>query len=135
MANRYSRQFNNTIEPQVYTLFAKVSFGSTGAPTLIGASSKGFKSISRVSAGKYNITLGNAQAVDTYPALLHVKHVFDESSNSGTAPVAPGMFITSNLVSSTGVLQVVFNAAGTATDPASTEIVYLEVVVKNSTAY
>lgn len=135
MANRYSRQFLNTIEPQVFDLFAKVTFGASGAPTLVAANSKGIKSISRVSAGKYNITLGNAQAVDTYPGLLHVKHVFDESSNSGTAPAAPGMFVTSNLVSTTGVLQIVFNSAGTATDPASTEIVYLEIVVKNSTAF
>lgn len=135
MANRYFRQFVNTVEPQVVKLFARVTFGSSGAPTLVAASSKGIKSISRVSAGKYTITLGNAAVTDTYNALLMVKHLFDETANSGTAPVSPSMFLTANAVATAGTLQVVFNAAGTATDPASTEAVMLEITLKNSSAF
>lgn len=135
MANRYFRQFTNTVEPAICVLFARVTFGSSGAPTLVAASSKGVKSISRVSAGKYTITLGNAAAADTYPQLMMIRHLFDEISNSGTAPASPGMYLTANAVSTAGTLQVVFNSAGTATDPASTEAVYLEITVKNSTAY
>lgn len=135
MANRYFRQFLNTVEPQVVKLFARVTFGSTGAPTLVAASSKGIKSISRVSAGKYNITLGSSTLAETYNALLNVKHLFDAIGNSGTAPAAPGMYLTANAVTTAGTLQIVFNSAGTATDPASGEAVYMEITLKNSSAF
>lgn len=123
-------------EPQVVNLFAKVSFAAAGAPTLVTASSKGIKSIARNSAGTYTITLGqnNPSVIETYPSLLMVKHVFDESSNSGTAPASPGMYVVASAVSSAGTLQIRFTTGGVATDPAANEIVMLQLVLKNSTA-
>lgn len=135
MANRLFRQFMNTAEPAVVKLYARVTFGAAGAPTLVTASSKGIKSIVRDAAGKYTITLGLVGgATDTYNALLMVTHLFDASGNSGTAPAAPDMFLLANSVSSAGTLQVEFDAAGVATDPASGEAVLLEITVKNSSA-
>lgn len=124
-----------TAEPSVVNIFAYVTFGATGAPTLVAAKSKGVKTIARNSAGLYTITLGNAQGVDIYNSLLMIKHVFDESGNSGTAPVSPSMFLVANSVASAGTLQIEFNTAGTATDPASTEAVFLQIILKNSSAY
>lgn len=136
MSNRMFRQFMLSAEPQMVNLFAKVSFGAAGAPTLVAASSKGIKSIARNSAGTYTITLGmnNPSVVETYPALMMVKHVFDESSNSGNAPASPDMYVVASAVSSVGTLQIRFDNAGTATDPASGEIVLLQLLLKNSTA-
>lgn len=127
MANRlFNSQFRYGFERMPVSLFAKITFGAAGAPTLSNA--LGIKSVVRNSAGDYTITLQ-----DNYNRLLMVKHVFDETSNSGTAPASPGMFIKSNQVSAaTPTLEVVFNAAGTATDPASTEIVLLEIILNNS---
>lgn len=136
MANRYFRQFMASPEPAVVKVFGKVTFGSSGAPTLVTASSKGIKSIVRNSAGKYTITLGTVGLqTDTYNALLNVQHLFDASGNSGTAPAAPEMFLLANSVASAGTLQIEFAAAGVSTDPANLEAVYLEITLKNSSAF
>ena len=136
MANRYLRQFTSSFEPQVVNVFGRVTFGASGAPTLVTASSKGIKSISRVSAGKYTIVLGNPVnpvITDTYPSLLMVSRLFDETSG-GVAPASPNMWLFSQTVSTNGTLTIVFDTGGTPTDPASGEAVYLNIVVKNSTA-
>lgn len=139
MANRYFNQFNLALEKSVVNIFARVTFGSTGAPTLVTTNnqSKGVVSVTRNSAGKYTFVFGaGATKLDTYYKLLMVKHVFDETANSGTAPAAPGMYITGNSIATIGTssIQIVFNAAGTATDPASTEAVNLHFIFSNSTA-
>lgn len=127
MANyRYRSQFHYSYCAKLVSLLPSVSFGASGAPTIVANTGMGITSVARVSAGKYNITLSRA-----FGSLIHIKHVF----NSGaSAPAAPGMYISSNAVStaSAPVLQIVFNAAGTPTDPASGEIVYLDVILNDS---
>lgn len=126
MANRYMNQFVYTFEQKPCVMFAKVTIGATGAPTLVTASSKGIKSITRNSTGDYTLLLS-----DTYNSLLHFKHIINSGSS---APTAPGMYIKSDAVSSATVpgVEFVMNAAGTPTDPASGEILYLEIVLRNS---
>lgn len=138
MANRFFTDMAFTLEKDVVCLFAYVTFGSTGAPTLVAAKSKGIVSVTRNSAGVYTFVFGtNTKSLDTYPRLLMVRHLFDETANSGTAPAAPAMFLTGNSVATGGTasLQVEFNITGTATDPASTEAVFMEFTFTNSTAY
>jgi hypothetical protein len=129
MANRRYDQFRYSLEHKVVDLFAKVTFGASGAPTLAAAVSKGIKSIVRNGAGDYTVTLQ-----DPYAGLLLVKHNFDTSGAAGAAPAAPGMWLKAQSVgtSSGGTIRLVFNAAGTATDPASGEAVLLQLVLKNS---
>lgn len=133
MANR---RFNNqqfTMAPGVVGLFGHVTFGSSGAPTLDAPNSKGIVSITRNSAGNYTVVLGtSASSLDTYFKLLMVNHVFLNSS----APAAPGMFIVQNNVSNPALANLIiqFNSAGSATDPASGEQLYLEIDLKNSSA-
>lgn len=137
MANRNFTQFSFTMERQVVSLYAHVTFGASGAPTLDTANSKGVVSVARNSAGKFTFVFGTQTGMlDVYNKLLCVKHVFDASGNSGTAPAAPGMFMLANNVATFGTcsIQLEFNAAGTSTDPASGEGVYIEFVMKNSTA-
>lgn len=132
MANRWFTQFALTLEKQVVNLYAHVTFGSSGAPTLDAKNSKGVKSIVRNSAGDYTVTLS-----DGYYKLLGVNHVFDASGNSGTAPASPLMYVKSKSIAQTAAtVEVVFTvAAGTATDPASGEGVYLNFILGNSTAF
>lgn len=126
MSNRFMNQFHFSFVKGKTSLYGRVTFGATGAPTLDSVKSKGIKSIVRNSAGNYTIALQ-----DNYYAFLRAAHVFVGSS----APAAPSMYVTSESVSSTTPSLIVqFNAAGTATDPASGEEVRLELVLNNSSA-
>lgn len=134
MANRYLTQFPLAFEKKVVNIFGKVTFGSSGAPTLDAANSKGIVSVTRNSAGVYTFVFGTkAGMLDVYNKLLCVKHMFNSGSS---APASPGMYIKANSIATVGTcsMQVVFNSAGTATDPASGEIVYIQFLFGDSTA-
>lgn len=121
MANRLFQQFTFSSEKMPVNLYLQVSFGASGAPTIQNGGSF-VSSVVRNSAGDYTINL-----VDAYNRLLGVQAVFVKS----TAPSAPGMFVKANNVT-TKSLEVVFNAAGVATDPANGEVVLMVITVKNS---
>jgi hypothetical protein len=138
MANRYMTQFQLTLEKKVSTVFAHVTFGASGAPTLDAANSKGVVSVTRSSAGKYVFVFGTkAGMLDTYNKLLGVDPVFDTIGTSGAAPAAPNMAVVANSVAVAGTCSLTiqfFNSAGTATDPASGEGLYIAFTFKDSTA-
>ena len=124
--------------PGVVSVFGRVTFGATGAPTLdqTTQNSMGILSVVRNSAGNYTFTFGsNTQlsSVDTYFKLLSASAIFN-TVNTSAAPASPGFYITSNLISTTGKVTVQFNAAGTATDPASGEILHVRFDFRNSSA-
>lgn len=135
MANRYFNQFQWSLEKNPVHLYATINFGASGAPTLVTSSgspalpaSRGVKSVVRNSAGDYTITLQ-----DSYIApVLMVKHVFNQT----TAPAAPGMWIKAQSVGTLagGTIELVFNSAGTATDPANGDSVLLNIILKQSSA-
>lgn len=131
MANRMQTPVSiATFEKLTKAVFAQVTFGSSGAPTLNAANSKGVLSVTRSSAGKYVFTFGtsanNSNNKDVYYKFLNLTHVFN-TSGPAAAPASPGMYISADGSSTFGnsTMTVVFNAAGTATDPASGEVVYL----------
>jgi len=132
MANRYFTQFRYSLEKAVVDLFGLVTFGASGAPTLSASASKGIKSITRVSAGVYDIVLGVGNNQDVYYTLLMAKHVF----LNATAPASPEMYVVSQNVSTptTGKIRVTFAAAGVATDPGNGEVVMLQLTLRNSNA-
>ena len=74
MANR---TFNDAqaLEKEIKTLFAKISIGATGAPTLVKPGSLGIASVARSAQGDYLVTLE-----DKYPALMGFKGVLLVSS-------------------------------------------------------
>lgn len=124
MANRYSKQFTAGNFPGVSHVFASISFGTSGAPTL-GGSAGYISSVARNNPGDYTITLA-----DSWFALLGLGHIFKFAS---AAPSAPLAYIKAEGVASTKTINVIFtDAAGTATDPASGEVVYLDLRLKNS---
>lgn len=130
MANRYFNQFRLSLEKSVVDLFANVTFGGTGAPTLVAANSKGVASIVRDNTGLYTITLS-----DSYVGLLMVDYVLVK--NSATGPAAYEMYVVSQAVGTVAAPTIVvqFAAATTATDPGSGDAVLLQFSLRNSTAY
>lgn len=131
-----NRRYNNqqfTMVPGAVSLFAYVTFGSTGAPTLSTAASKGIISVTRNSAGNYTFLFGTKAGMpDVYNSLLMV----NQRQISSSAQAAPEFRITANNVSSTTApgVTVQYSAAGSATDPASGEIGLFEFDLKNSSA-
>lgn len=111
---------------QPESLYATVTIGASGAPTVSSLTGMGIVSITRVSAGKYTIALSHA-----YNNLLGVRASIKSGSS---APAAPSLYISADASSTRSApsVTVVFNAAGTATDPASGEIILLEVVLQKS---
>jgi hypothetical protein len=135
MANRrFVSQFRNSFQKDPTDVFAHITFGASGAPTLDNANSFGVFSVTRNSTGNYTFVFGSAgsniQALDSYNYLLMVKHMFINS----TAPAAPGMYVTNNSVNVPGVasITVQFNSAGTATDPGNGEQVLIDFIMRNS---
>ena len=128
MANRFFQQFRFSLEKYVVDLWAHVSFGAAGAPTLDVANSKGIASISRVSAGLYDIELQ-----DSYYKFLMAQSM----AKSASAPAAPLMHLVSEQVGDGDEpkLQVQFtDSTGVATDPASGEEAYMQFSLSNSSA-
>ncbi len=126
MANlRFRSQFHESYAAARASLFATVSFGASGAPTIVSGTGMGIASITRSSAGTYVIALSQP-----FQTLLGVRHTFVDAA----APASPSLYVSSNAVAtrSAPALTVVFNVAGTATDPASGESVLLELVLNSS---
>ncbi len=129
MANRDFTKNHRSMEKEVVDLFARVTFGAAGAPTLDAAKSKGVKSVSRTSAGLFVITLQ-----DSYQRLFSYSLVF----KNATPPAAPfHLLITdASATNAAPAITVKFFAVdnATATDPASGEEVRIVFRLSNSTA-
>lgn len=142
MANRYYNNQAFTLSPAVVKVFARVTFGNSGAPTLVQGStflSKGVVSVTHDGTGLYTFVFGTqAGMLDVYPYLLGVNLTWDASGNSGSAPAAPFVAVTANSVATAGTCsaQLGFYDVSTpsATDPASGEACWIEFTFKNSTA-
>src|SRR5579859_3546078 len=97
-------------------LYMTVSFGASGAPSIVANTGMGISSITRSSAGKYIIALSHA-----YNGLLSVEI---KSISSSAAPAAPISYIVSDASTSSTApaITVQFdNLSAAATDPASGE--------------
>lgn len=122
MANRTFND-NQALEKEIKFLYAKVSIGATGAPTLVQPGSLGIASVTRVSAGLYRFTL-----VDAYPKLMQV----DPMLLSATAE---NLTFQTKLetVSTTKLVEIFTLTAGVATDPASGDVLLVRFDLKNTT--
>jgi len=134
LANRYFTQFYWTLEKNPVTLWARVTFGALGFPTLDFANSKGFKSITRSSAGRYVVTFGTnstVQPVDIYNRLLFADACPVVASGNSASP---DLTVVLDAVATLGQVTIQFDSGGVATDPAVGEAVLLKFDLKNSTA-
>lgn len=123
MANRNFKR-KQALESEIKEIYAKITIGAVGAPTLVAADSIGVASVSRTSAGLYAITLQ-----DKYVSLKH-------ASAEVVTPTAEDMKsnIVSEFVSTTKVVNVRCTTGAIATDPASGDSILVALQLKNSSA-
>lgn len=125
MANSRLFQFRYSYERDLVDIYAKVTFGASGAPTLSNA--KGVVSITRNSAGNYTLRLK-----DNFYLLMDAQVMFKSGSS---APAAPDMNIVSEQVNTVSAPQMVIqfrDIAAAAADPASGEVAYLKITCRNA---
>lgn len=144
MANRYFKWYWQTLETAIKTVFCRVTFGANGAPTLDAVNSKGIVSVTRSSQGIFVFTFGTksalqgSPALDTYVRLMNFNVTWDETGNSGTAPLAPSAFVSGNALATFGTSTLTLTLGnytnGSATDPASTEVGLFEFILSDSNA-
>ncbi len=120
---RRTFQFHNSYVPNLTCLYVKAAIGLNGAPTINAPASMGVDSISRVSAGKYLITLNKK-----YESLRMAKSCF---IGTGGAP-APDLAVDTDAVRSAGTLTVLTQASGVNTDPTNGSTMLLEIMLKDS---
>jgi hypothetical protein len=104
-------------------VFLRAAIGASGAVTLSSDNSRGVASMSRVSAGRYLITLQ-----DKYSRLMDVS-----ISQVGTAtPAAPITAVIAEDVTAAKTISIQFlDAAGAAADPDSGQAVRVHIVLSN----
>lgn len=130
MASRRFKQFQYSLETAVVKLYSKVTFAGSGAPTLATlspATNQGILSISRISAGRYTITL-----TDPYVRVMSIHSV--PVKGTGITTAASFQLVSENVASiSAPVILIQYSdAAGVAVDPASGEAALIEITLKNS---
>ena len=120
MANRnWNRR--QSLEKEVKDLYARITIGASGAPTL--TTGYGFASISRTSTGLYVLTLSDSYASLKYFSGIH-QHTSAEDLN---------FQIKSEDVLSTKTITFFTLAGGSVADPANGDVLLLKVEVKNTT--
>lgn len=110
------------------SLFVKATIGAAGAPTLVTANgmSKYIASIVRDDEGEYTITLS-----ETFNQFLGIRASFVASGGAA----APDVSVDSEAVATTKEIVILTQSGGVNTDPADGEIMYIEIMLKNSTAF
>lgn len=129
MANRAFQQFQGTLETGVVKLFAKVTFGAAGAPTLVRG--KGIGLVQRNGVGEFGFLFGSMKKPDNYQTLLACNATFLGTA-VGVAPVAQ---VKEDDTAGATATVMFLSTAGAKTDPASGETVLIEFTLSNSSAY
>lgn len=124
MPSGYQFQFRYSYERDLSDIQMKVTIGSSGAPTLTQA--KGVLSMTHNSTGNYTIVLK-----DRANLLMDVGAMFISGSS---APAAPLVNVVSEQVNNATPSLIIQcrDAAGSATDPASGEIMLLRIQVRQA---
>lgn len=119
MANR-NFQRKQALEKEVKSLYAKITIGAAGAPTL--TTGVGIASVSRTSAGLYRITLQ-----DKYASLksVDVKHL-------ATAAQDLNFQVKAEDVASAKTIDLFCLTGAVATDPANPSVLLVQIDVKNT---
>ena len=128
MANlNYRSQFHNSYAGQMVSLLAKVSIGSSGAPTLVSGTGMGILSVTRNSAGAYTFALSNP-----FYSLLGVRVSIKSGSSAPAAPIMNIVTDSANVTAAPLVKIQMRDLSAVATDPASGEVLYVELMFNRS---
>lgn len=122
----------------MWSIYGRVNFGATGAPTLVQGNppaSPGIVSVTRNAAGQFTFVFGTqAGMLDVWPRILGAQVMYNSGSS---APAACSMAIITNSVATAGTCSLkvrLSDFAGADVDPASGEIGYFEFIFTNSNA-
>ena len=121
MASRMFQEKINNLEIGLVKLYCVFSVGAVGAATLNTALSKGITSVTRSAAGTYDIVLD-----DAYNAFLHLSGMLLDSAGEDITFQVEVADVANKSIN------IFTNTAGTPTDPASGDVMYLEITLKNS---
>ena len=117
-------------QADLHDIYAQVTIGATGAPTLVTAGdvSDGVKSITRSTNGKYTLTFGTSAAAVLYDTVR-----FSEMTVKN--PTTDDVRYQENIesVGTDGVLKFMTLTGATATDPASGSTLRLHFVLEKTT--
>ncbi len=119
---RHTYNRRQAIEKEVKDLYLEVSFGSSGAPTIV--SGYGFTSISRTSAGLYLVTLDAK-----YQALKFVEGCFKWTTAQDIR-----VQLKEEAVNASNTFSFFTLTGASASDPSSGNKILLKVEVKNTSA-
>jgi hypothetical protein len=123
MGNSRLFQFSYSYERDLVRIPMKISIGASGAPTIVNG--KGLVSITRNSAGNYTLVMK-----DVYNVFMGMDVMFISGSS---APAAPSVNMVSEAISSTKAIVIQCrNISAAATDPASGEVMLIEIVCRNA---
>ena len=126
MANRRLFQFRYSYERDIVEIYAKITIGALGA--VASYSGKGVSAVTKLAtAGQYQIALQ-----DNFNMLLDADVMVVSSTGISAAPLVG---IKTDSVSSASAPLLVIqmaNVAGAATAPASGEILYVRICVRNA---
>ena len=123
----YRSQFSSSFAGQAVVLRPRVSIGASGAPTIVSGTGMGVDSITRNSAGNYTILLSG-------PA-YELMGISADIISGVSAPAAPSMNIESQAVGTIAAPTVIVqfrDIAGAAADPASGEILLIQIDLNRS---
>lgn len=117
------------LEIGVVTLFAKVTVGAAGAPTL--TSGKGITSVTRNSAGKYTFLLDDSYNTFLYGDVTVMNSTLSDPSVAGTKA---NLFseAVATVAAPTVVFQFTKSTDGSALDPANGAVFFVVLHIRNS---
>ena len=122
MANRNFNRLQ-ALSKEIKLIYCRATIAGTGAPTLVSADSLGVASISRVSAGLYDITLSDQYVkLALGEAVIRTPTAEDIKAN-----------VVSEAVASTKIIRVRCTTGAVATDPANGDQLACVFHLKNST--
>jgi hypothetical protein len=138
MANRFGQQFSFSMIKQTWSIYAKCTFGSSGAVTLVQgspAASPGIVSVTKNATGQYTFVFGTQSGMlDVWPRLLTASVFFDAGASAAAAPIMSAI-TNSTATAGTCSLKVrLVDYAGADASPADGEVGYFKFVFSNSTA-
>lgn len=140
MANRYYNNQAFTLQPGIVKIFARVTFGAAGAPTLVQGTtflSKGVVSVTLSATSTYTFVFGTQSGMlDVYPYLMGVNVTWD-TIGTGAVPAAPLFYVSANSVATPSTCSaaiITTDKAQAATVPANGDAAWFEFTFKNSTA-
>lgn len=116
-----------SVRNEIVTVYAGITVGASGAPTLVAADSYGVTGISRTSAGLYSLTIR-----DPYNAIQ-----FADGKLFANTPAEDIRFNFDLDGSSAVTKTIVFTTltGAVATDPSNGSKMYIKIEFRNSTAF